>query len=197
MRNVRFIDRMMENIEKGFVEAIEEGKIVHVSEDYALREGLPIIRRRNMGIGFSEESEKENKKDKSEEYRGRLTFDDFRRPLKKKENKILKDLINNFHWHISKRRREMNLNRKQFAQGIGESEETVKALENGILPKEDFIFINKVQDFLGINLRKDRADFGKSMRSLVDEQMPSGKEKKSSNEMEIGLFGDEIRVIEE
>ncbi|MAG37857.1 hypothetical protein CMI45_00520 [Candidatus Pacearchaeota archaeon] len=188
------------NGEGEIVEAIEDGKIVKVQESYALREGLLIIRK-NKELFGTDEKEREREPDE------KLDFDDFRRPLKKDERQVPKDLVDNFHWEIVRKRRYLNLSRRQFADSIGENEETVKALENGILPKDDFILINKVQETLGINLRKDRQDFGQDMRKLVEDRGETGFEEGEIEEFEEfedekgerrgKISGDEITLLEE
>jgi ribosome-binding protein aMBF1 (putative translation factor) len=150
--------------QKRMVEAIEEGKIVKVSEDYAKREGLMILRRPE--IDFKVDGSIASREDDER----RLLMDDFRKPLDWKDNRVAKDLVENFHWHIARERRRKNTTRRDFAEALGESENTIKMLENGILPKNDFVLIKKVQDYLGINLRKDKQVFGQEMRELVESE---------------------------
>jgi ribosome-binding protein aMBF1 (putative translation factor) len=150
-------------MEIGEVEAIEEGKIVKVTEDYAVREGLPIIRRQNFheisNLGEGEKKRLEIEK---------LGFDELRKPLNWREKQKVRGLVDNFHWHISRRRREMGLNRGQVAEKVGESEEVIKAMENGIIPNEDIGLISKMEDFLGISLRKGADEFIQNMRALIE-----------------------------
>ena len=107
-----------------YVEAIEEGKIVKVTEEYAKLEGLPILRR------YTPQKVQEKKKQEKTTY---LLFDDFRKPLKPK-SQVLLELIENFHWQISKKRREFGLTRRQLAQKINEPEYYIKMLENEFGP---------------------------------------------------------------
>ena len=183
-----------------FVEAIEDGKIVRVSKEYALKEGLLILRRPK--IDLAEGQPKIKKRDPDE---GRLSFDDYRRPLKNPKNRVIADLVENFHWEVSRARRAKNMNRKQLAKEIGVNETEVKLLENGILEKDDFVLINKVQEYFGINLRKDKKDFNQEMRKLVEEQQKKTEaerarlrtmmeQKKESDES--GLSGEDIEIID-
>ncbi len=151
------------------VEAIEEGKIVKVSERYAKREGLPILRRPSTKV-FSHPKKQEEEK--------RISFDDLRKPLNWRKSQVFSELTENFHWEISKKRRQIGLSRKQLASSINESENTKKLVENGILPKDDFKIINKLQERLNINLRKDKKDFAQPVRPLVEneESKPSDSE---------------------
>jgi ribosome-binding protein aMBF1 (putative translation factor) len=64
------------------------------------------------------------------------------------------DLIPNFHWEIQRAKRIKKITREEFAKGIGESEANVRMIEQGILPSNDYKIINKIESFLGINLRK-------------------------------------------
>jgi|WetSurMetagenome_2_1015567.scaffolds.fasta_scaffold167116_2 ribosome-binding protein aMBF1 (putative translation factor) len=64
------------------------------------------------------------------------------------------DLIPNFHWEIQRAKRLKKITREEFAKGIGESEISVRMIEQGILPSNDYKIINKIESFLGISLRK-------------------------------------------
>ena len=113
-------------------------------------------------------------------------MDDFRKPLSWKSNRVAKELVDNFHWEIVRERRRKNLSRKELAVGIGVSENTLKIVENGILPKDDFILVNKIQDFLKINLRKEQSGFGE-MRKLVEEK----------SEQKEDISGDDIEIMKD
>jgi ribosome-binding protein aMBF1 (putative translation factor) len=65
------------------------------------------------------------------------------------------DLIDNFHWKIQQVKRAKRITREEFAKGIGESDATVRMIEQGFLPANDYKIINKVESFLGVNLRKN------------------------------------------
>src|SRR3989344_1706922 len=84
------------------VDAIEEGKIVKVSMDYAKREGLPILRK-NLIPTYEMPAKK---KQVNEE---RITIDDLRKPLNKNQSQVASELVENFHWVISKKRRARGL----------------------------------------------------------------------------------------
>jgi len=76
------------------------------------------------------------------------------RNLKERLSKQPSDLIDNFQWTIQRVRRSRKITREQFAKGIGESEATIRMLESGILPNNDYKIITKAENFLGINLKK-------------------------------------------
>lgn len=176
-------------LQDNIVEAIEEGKVVRVPESYAKTEGLLIIRR---PLAKKQESKKK------EEEEARITFEDLRKPLNWKKNQVITELEENFHWLITKRRKERNLTRRQLAKAISESENNIKLVENGILPRNDFIIINKLQSFLNINLRKDRKDFAQSPRSLIESNSPAEKENKENipKQNKQNLMGDDIEIID-
>ncbi len=64
------------------------------------------------------------------------------------------DLIENFNWIIQRVRRMKHISREQFAKDLGESETSIKMLEEGVLPENDNRLISKVESYLGIILRK-------------------------------------------
>ncbi len=177
------------------VDAIEEGKIVRVSEDYARREGLPILRKHveQENIEILGEEEKKPFEDEVKTY----GVEEYRKPLGWKEEQVISELIDNFQWHIAKTRRQINLTRKQLAEKIGIPEQQMKMIENGLIPGKDFVLVNKIQDILGINLRKDGQDFGESPRRLVDEEKAKKAEKHNLDGEDFEIIGSEIEVVEE
>lgn len=172
---------------KEMVEAIEEGRIVRVSRNYAEKEGLLILKKTEME---TDEKQKTQRKKESET----LYFDALRKPLR--PNQVTTELIDNFHWHIQKKRREMGLTRKQLAKRINEPEANLKIIENGVIPSNDFIIINKLQDALKTNLRKDKIDFSESPRSLLDKEKAEPK-KETLSKIQPELIGEEIELIED
>ena len=178
------------------VEAIDEGRIVRVSEDYAKREGLPIIRKISSSVRREEflELGREGKKNPGSERKHLM--DDFRKPLDWKKQKIVKDLVNNFHWEIKRKRKELGMTRADLAKKIGDSEETLKLLENGILPKNDFVLVNKVQDALGVQLMRGEEVFKQEMRKLVEDNLIK-IEKEEKEEEDESIYGKGIELIEE
>jgi len=167
----------MLDFESGMVEALEDGKIVKVSEEYARVERLPILRR----IERKDKIEVPVSKDRrllGEEKK--IGFDELRKPLHYQKNKVIEDLVPNFQWEIMKARRAKNITRKKLAGAIGVNENSLKLIENGSLPADDFVLINKLQDYLGINLRKDKMNYSQSVRKILDS---AAKEKKDSIEI--------------
>ncbi len=170
-----------------FVEAIEEGKIVRVKEDYARREGLPILRKFVPVI--------RKRQEKADEERT-LSMDDFRRPLKSKKEGVVKDLIDNFHWKIARERRGIGMSRREFADKLGESLNTVMLLENGILPSQDFVLVNRVEELLDINLRRASGGGFGEMRKLVESQGEEIDEELEKKKNE-GVSGRDIQLFDE
>lgn len=194
------------------VEAIEEGKIVNVPEEYAIREGLPILRKPQIeatGIGNADKKNIDTKDLRGVD-RKEIFGLNFRKPWRKR-NDVIDSLIDNFHWVIAAKRRQLGITRKKLADAISANEIDVKMIENGVLPSDDFVLISKIQNHLGINLRKDGQEFGKSlMQQAVESRINSmslGKEggkkqkehkeeKKGKGESRVNILGDEIEIIE-
>lgn len=190
------------------VDALEEGKIMRVSEGYAKKEGLTILRRHEPKNYL--EREKQSQPIQKIGIEGRaykkslLSFEELRKPLDWRKNQVVQELVEDFHWVIGKARRERNLTRKQFANLIHEHEETIKKLENGIVPTNDFILINKVQDYLHINLRKDKQNFSESARlqlTLKNQEKELAEKKQELKEVDVKVdekfSGDDIDIIGE
>jgi len=64
------------------------------------------------------------------------------------------DLIHNFHWVIMRARRARKVTQKQLAEEIAESEIAIKMAEKGTLPEDDNKIIEKLENYLRINIRK-------------------------------------------
>ncbi len=63
-------------------------------------------------------------------------------------------LIDNFHWVIMRGRRAKHLTKKQLAEAIAEPELAVNLAEKGILPENSSKIIAKLENYLGIRIRK-------------------------------------------
>jgi len=148
------------------VDAIEDGRIVRVSEEYAKREGLLILRKPMEEVkqtisGKREDSVRKNK--------GFIGMEDLRKPLSTKNDEILKELKDNFHWTLVQKRKGRLLTRKKVADALGESEVNIKMIENGVLPADNFILINKLEGYYGISLRKNKVTENKApLRQIID-----------------------------
>lgn len=171
------------------VDAIENGKIVKVTEEYALREGLMILKREEKDDRYVI-----TQKPRKQEEEPRVGFEELRKPLGWKKKQVVAELIDNFHWAVANERKVRNLGRKQAAKDLGISENDLKMIENGVLPSEDFVIINKIQKHYGINLRKDGNNFDQSMRNKLDkDKVSKGIEKAKENQP---ISGDDIEIIE-
>jgi len=162
--------------EDSLVEAIEDGKIVKVPEFYAKREGLLILKKAEIPMGqsgrtpsFYDQEEKPEKTKPLTEY--------FKKKPDWREQQVISELVENFHWKIRAERRRKNFTRKQLARDVGEPDEKLKILETGRLPSFDFVLINKVQKALGINLRKDQKDFTQTTQDVMS-KLQEQEEKK-------------------
>ena len=150
------------------VDAIEEGRIVKVPEDYAKREGLLILRRPSEAV--LEPKVKEKKEEEARRNKGFIGMDDLRRPLKSRQSDLMRELVDNFHWVLLEKRKGKALTRKKLAEMVGESETNIKMIESGVLPMNNFILVNKLESFYGISLRKNKvpSSDGGQLRQPID-----------------------------
>ncbi len=189
------------------VEAIEDGRLVRVSEEYAKKEGLFILKR-PMIQSYQQRSAistpKISYQDKLEMEYGRrrksvLDLDRYRRPLNAKKEGVYFDLIDNFHWEIQKARKIRGLSRKQISSTLGESEEDIKMIENGVLPRGNYVLLNKMEKHFGLKLRRGDVDFNKSMRDYVEKPVVNvdipKEEIKKEEKKEDKILG-EIEIID-
>ncbi len=181
-------------VEEKMVDAIENGKIVRVSEMYAKREGLMILRRPMQTRYSAGELTERIMKRKKEEDGVRFGIDTFRKPLRGR-NQVINELKDNFHWELLAARKRRNLTRKQVAESLHESENSIKMVENGILPFADFVLVSKLEAFYKVNLRKDGKDFVASPRDMVrspppEQAKPQEKKEMKSEEVSEDHVGD-------
>ncbi|NMB66754.1 hypothetical protein GYA25_01700 [Candidatus Woesearchaeota archaeon] len=104
---------------------------------------------------------------------------DKRRNVEKQENP--EDLVDNFYWVIKRVRRLRKITLTQLSKEINEPEETLKMLEEGIIPSGVYRIVNKIEDYFHINLRKkghEREDLQNRKRAILDNSLIKGEEDK-------------------
>ncbi len=79
-----------------------------------------------------------------------------RQELVKKSNQPI-DLVDNWNWHVQMARRNRKITLSQLSNLIGESELTLKIMEQGELPDDALRIIVKLEQFFKIRLRKSEA----------------------------------------
>jgi len=173
----------------GIVEVIREGEIVRVPESQAIEEDLFILRKviepeREPVPTLPSKQTPQGRTVKSysnlESWKaGKVSY---------KRNRVIDDLVDNFHWEIVKARRYKDLTRKQLAEAVGVSEGDFKIIEFGELPKDDFVLINKIENYLGINFqkmdeRKIQEEIEKS--HLKDANLEGEEERISGSDIEV------------
>ncbi len=67
-------------------------------------------------------------------------------------------LIDNFQWYIQKARRKKGLSQRQLADELAESETIIKMIENTEIPENGERVIKKIEQFLGIKIRKSKEE---------------------------------------
>jgi len=185
-----------------WVDAIDGGRIVRVTEEHAHAEGLPIIRRPLVELQQFSAEKARLQPMSAREKKGLLRFEEFRRPLKGDKG-IVSELKENFHWEIIRLRKAKGITRKQLAEALGASEYDIKMIENGVLVKEDYSLINSIQKYFNINLRKDgRNDFISPLQQALaakrtekkPEEKPAEKTTEDTSEAKEVLSGEDIEI---
>lgn len=171
------------------VEAIDGGRIVRVPEEYAKREGLLILRK-VVDVAGTELTPTQKKDEYSRKNKGFIGMDDLRKPLRPQNDEIMRELVENFHWTLMQKRKMKGLTRKKLAEEIGETELNVRMIENGVIPVNNFVLVNKLEKFYGVALRRNKPiDVGdKPLRQIIDF---AKKEKESKKEDSIEIVEDE------
>lgn len=154
------------------VDAIKEGQIITIPESQAREEELFILR-----VHEKKDPSADLPSIESRRRSGRSAVPLAPRPTTKwhsyqseySKNNVVRELKDNFHWEIGKARRERSLTRLQLANAINVPENAIKMVENGELPSDDFVLVNKLQNYLGVQLRKD----GKTFEAPLPKLTPS------------------------
>jgi ribosome-binding protein aMBF1 (putative translation factor) len=153
-------------------DAISSKKIVKICSECNALEKLPIIRKPTENQIINSQRQKSVRDMLAGMSKGRVAGREMTlrelvdKHLKERLARQPSDLVDNFHWIIQRTRRARKITREQFAKAIGESEATVRILESGILPNNDYRIIKKVENYLGINLYKpESSEFSKIKKS--------------------------------
>lgn len=164
------------------LDAIYGNEVSKICEECALLEDIPIIRKPNSfqlkeaekpytvqerlaRMSGVNRSRTEIAGLKKEEKVSGITLDNLRKPkdysevLKQREERARKrnvplDLVENYNWMIQRARRARKISLIQLGSTIGESEVTLKMIEDGFLPDDAGRVIEKIGQFFKINLRK-------------------------------------------
>tara|TARA_Y100000310_G_scaffold303044_1_gene340997 strand:- start:915 stop:1547 length:633 start_codon:yes stop_codon:yes gene_type:complete len=75
--------------------------------------------------------------------------------LERVEAREYEDLVDNFHWVVRQGRRAKKLSLKQLSEHVAEPEILIVSMEKGELPKDYDKLVSKVEQFLGVRIRKN------------------------------------------
>jgi len=158
---------------KKLFDVISKEGIVKICENCLDEQDMPIVKRPTTFQLKASEKEGKSFHERADDFSKQIKERERRRELAEKQNTTLKDiieknirmkfsqqkqekprlnLIDNFHWVIMRARRKKHLTQKQLAENIKEAETTIKMVERGILPEDDYRIINKLENFLGIKI---------------------------------------------
>lgn len=178
------------------VDVIKEGEILRVTESQAKAEDLFILRR--VEIEQRDSSQNTSKIPQDQSYKKPSILDSWKRgETGYKKNDVISDLVPNFNWDISSKRRQKNLSRRQLAEKAGVTEEEIKNVELGILTRDDFSLISKIENVLGISLRKNNVapvNLAQLQKSKEEKEKAPQKEEKSDSKKSV--LGNDIEIIE-
>ena len=87
------------------------------------------------------------------------------------------------------------MSRKQVASSIACTENDLKMMENGVLPSNDFVLVNKLQSYYSINLRKDGKDFVGLARNKVEKTKDWENKTRENKGKGDGLVGSGIELF--
>jgi len=160
-------------------DSVGENGLIRICEKCAFDEHIPLIRmattrqlkeaekpERRISEGLAKardpkvlERKRELERKEEEKRLQDLTLKDIvNRNYEKKINKVSTaprvNLIDNFHWIIMRARRSRQLSHAQLAKEISESEMAIKMAEQGKMPEDDKILVNKLERYLGIRIKK-------------------------------------------
>lgn len=186
-----------------YVEAIRDGEIIRVPENVAIMEDLFILRKISGNSSISSNAAPLQVAPKAPRdnatKNNSIMYDWKHGKFGGKKNNVLADLVPNFNWEISKNRKSANITRAKLAQMISATEEDVKLIELGELPRDDFILISRIEQVFGINLRKHPASVAQVNLADLQKRSEEKKKEKSPSNLFKGsnaFSGNDIEVID-
>jgi len=167
-----FICGVSSERERLFDAIVDEG-VVKVCEQCARDESIPIVKKPTT-FQLKKSEEKKTFREEAEDYYARkreievkmadlkkqetslreIVDKNYELKISKEEKGPRPDLVENFHWIVMRARRKKHLSHKQLAEGISESEVAIKMAEKGILPEDENRLVKKLENYLGIRIRK-------------------------------------------
>lgn len=125
---------------------------------------------------------------------------------KSEYRKLRESMVDNFHWIIMRARRSKKLSQEQLAREISETETAIKMAEQGLLPEDNFRLAQKLENFLGIKIRKDSTpivgerpplrriafDENTAREIRLDDLRKAKEEKREVTVKEKRSFGDDV-----
>lgn len=147
-------------------DAISDKGIIKICKNCLEKENFPLIRktdvyeipkRQNVYETLSKLSgiKKEPKEELIEQEKNLkdIVDENFKKVISLKTESP-KNLVRNFHWIIMRARKTGHITQKQLGEAISEPEIAIKMAEKGILPEFNSRFIEKLENYLKINLKK-------------------------------------------
>jgi ribosome-binding protein aMBF1 (putative translation factor) len=151
-------------------DAITSEGIEKICHNCSIKENIPIIKKptssqldnAEKNVSFSQKAsiqiearrnERQFPTDKQDASLRELVDRTYASRMPKMENPQI-ELVDNFHWVIMMARRKKHITQRQLADYISESEAAIRMAERGILPKDDYRLVNKLESFLRVNLRR-------------------------------------------
>lgn len=146
-------------------DAISDKGIIKICKNCLEKENFPLIRktdvyevpkRQKVYETLSKLSGKKELKEKLIEQEKNLkdiVDENFKKVISLKTESP-KNLVRNFHWIIMRARKTSHITQKQLGEAISEPEIAIKMAEKGILPEFNSSFIEKLENYLKINLKK-------------------------------------------
>ncbi len=157
------------------VEVIKDGQIMRVPKSQAEEEELFILNTPSKQEIYAQANVPMPAK------KNHLTLDLTPKDKAAKDSlrqRIANSLEDNFHWKLSRMRREKGISRMQLAKTIGDSEDNIKRLELGELDSNSIVLITKLEEALGISLRKDKDAFNSARKMLEENQAEKFREER-------------------
>lgn len=169
-------------------DAIYENDLVKVCERCAVTENVPILRRPSTSqLKAAERSEgvyqrlKRLSGQQERERSHESVLDEIKKldenpDLEKPDKEKPFNLVDNYHWHVTRARRNRGLSQKQLAWALGESETALRMVERGELPEEPEKLIRKLEQFFQIHLReRTTEEIEWEIRKKEEKSMPQSE----------------------
>lgn len=182
--------------ETDLLDAVHLSELIKICPRCARVENIPLVRKptqEQIEAGMKPSNYRERVRNFHKEDIN-TTLENIRKRQEEKniQNKLVssrynsrpENLVDNFNWHIIMARKKIRISRKQLGEAIGESEETIRVLEDKMIPVNGLKVLEKIEQYLGVKLiKRENVTSLAGMKDVTLDDLRKIKEEKMNSEI--------------